>query len=104
VDAAEVDTLCEELRDLIKLGPGVNDDALRRARGIIETFRATRSGDYVNEKLIELAEGFEQWFSARNWDINFDAGASCKQWLYVDIGGLGYAMAAWRSSRREGKA
>ena len=102
MDAAEVEKLYEELRNLIKLGPGVNDDALSHARGIIETFRTMRSGDYVNEKLVGLADGFERWFSAGDWNSNFDAGASCKQWLYSDIGGLETAMAAWRNSRRKG--
>lgn len=100
--AINVERLCQQLRDLVDAGPGVNDDALGHARAIIGEFRMTRSGDGVNDRLVALEDGFERWFSASNWNANFDAGKGCKQWLYSDIGGLEAAMSVWNSLHRTG--
>ena len=97
VDEAEINRLCEELSALIELEPGVNPDALGRARWAITALRSTESGDYVNEKLSGLAYGFEQWFSIDKWNRHDDRGLLVKRCLEDDLIGIRAAM--WRKSR-----
>jgi hypothetical protein len=93
VDEAEIDRLCEELRDLIEVGPGVTPDALSQARGIIQVFQSTRSGDDVNQKLGALIYGFEQWFGDNH------SGQVVKDCLHANVIGLRAAMAMARILR-----
>jgi hypothetical protein len=93
MDGTEVARLCDELNAMIKLGPGVNPDALSHAKGIIETFRAIGSADYVNEQLVGIDYGFEQWFSADKWNRQSDGGQLVKRYLRDDIVNLKKATA-----------
>lgn len=101
LDDVEVNRLCEELSALIELEPGVNADALSRARWAITALHSTKSGDYVNEKLVGLAYGFEQWFSASKWNRHDDGGKFVRQHLEDDLICLRAAM--WRKSRGKGE-
>jgi hypothetical protein len=102
VDEAEVNRLCEELSGLIELEPGVNADALSRARWAIAMLHSTKSGDYVNEKLVALAHGFEQWFSLDKWNRHDDRGNVVKHQLEDDLICIRAAM--WRQARGKGES
>jgi hypothetical protein len=97
VDEAEIERLCEELGAFIELEPGVNPVALSRARTTIGTLHLTRSGSCVNQKLVGLAYGFEQWFSPGKWNRHDDHGEFVKHHLEDDLVGLRAAM--WIKSR-----
>jgi hypothetical protein len=102
VDEVEVDRLCQELRGHIALGAGRNPAALSQARGIIKAFRSTGSGDHVNEKLIGLTYGFEQWFSRGKWNWRDDGGQRVRRDLNDELINLKAAMAMGRISRGNG--
>ena len=58
--------ICDELTKLISLGPGANDSALKRARGILS--QCTRgANDYIREKGDEVGKDFQLWFTPRRW-------------------------------------
>lgn len=59
------DALCDELEQLIGLGPGTNTHGLARARGIIGELQ--RGNDYAREKAAEVLDDFEMWFTPRKW-------------------------------------
>jgi hypothetical protein len=101
VDEVEVDKLCEELRAHIELGAGLNPAALSQARDIIKAFHSTGSGHHVNEPLVGLACGFEQWFSRGQWNKRDDAGRLVKFYLDDDLINLKAAMAMRRIARGE---
>jgi hypothetical protein len=100
LDELEVNKLCDELSALIEHQPGINPDALSRAHTAIETLRSTNSGDYVNERLIGLACGFEQWFSFDKWNRQNDDGRLVKRHLEDDLICLRVVM--WRRSQENG--
>jgi hypothetical protein len=100
MDEAEVNRLCEELSALIELEAGIDADALSRARWAIATLRSTELGDYANERLDRLADGFEQWFSFDKWNSDGDRGQLVKRHLEDELIRLRAAM--WRLARGEG--
>jgi hypothetical protein len=101
VNEVDVYRLCEELSALIELEPGANADALSRARWAITALRSTESGGHVDEKLVGLAHGFEQWFSADKWNRQNDQGTLVKHQLEDDLISLRAAM--WRKSQGNGE-
>ena len=102
VDDAEIDKLCEELRDLVEFGAGVNADALLQARGILDRFRSMGLGENVNEKLVALVFGFELWFSIGMWNRRNDGAERAKDYLHADIVSLRAAIALARDARAKG--
>jgi hypothetical protein len=100
LDELAVNKLCDELSALIEHKPGVNPDALSRARAAIESLHSTRSGDFINEKLVGLAYGFKQWFSGGKWNRQNDGGRLVKSYLEYDLICLRAAM--WRKLRDNG--
>ena len=101
MDEAEVNRLCEELSALIEIDAGLNLDALGRARTAIAVLQSTQSGDYVDNKLIALTFGFEQWFSSDKCKKQNDRGQTVKDCLERDLISLQAAM--WRKSNDETK-
>ncbi|HEX2789703.1 MAG TPA: hypothetical protein VHN17_04680 [Steroidobacteraceae bacterium] len=85
MDDAEVNTLCEQLTTLIELEAGCNPEALSRARWAIMSLKSMELGDDVDEKLVGLAEGFEEWFSIDKWNSRDDGGRLVKQSLEDDL-------------------
>ena len=85
MDESEVNRLCEELNALIELEGGVNPDALSRARGAVAALRTTESGDYIDKKLVALADGFEQWFRIDSWNRQHDGGSLVQHCLEDDL-------------------
>lgn len=92
MDEFAVNKLCDELSALIEHKPGDNPDALTRARAAIESLHSTRLGDVVNDKLVSLAYGFEQWFSIGEWNRKSDGGRLVKSYLEDDLICLRAAM------------
>ena len=85
VDESEVNRLCEELSALIELEGGVNPDALGRARWAIAALQSTESGDYIDKKLVALADAFEQWFRIDKWKRQDDGGPLVQHCLEDDL-------------------
>ena len=56
---------CDELRDLVDLGPGRNGEVLRKALGTVRTLRAAAEWEYPRQILDDLKERLSIWFSAR---------------------------------------
>ena len=94
MDAAEVNRFCEELSALIELEAGLNPDALGRARWATVALQSTEPGDYVYDKLIAIAFGFEQWFSSDRCNRQNDGGRIVKDCLEADL--ISVQAALWR--------
>jgi hypothetical protein len=62
VDDAEVNRLCKQLSALSEHEPGCNPDALSRTRWAIMSLRSMELGDDIDQKLVALADAFEEWF------------------------------------------
>ena len=97
VDESEVDRLCEELGGLIELEGGVNPDALSRARWAIAALQSTEPGDYINKKLVELADAFEHWFRIDKWNRQDAGGPLVQHCLEDDL--LCIKTAIWCKSK-----
>jgi hypothetical protein len=88
----ESDWLCNELRELLRRGPGNHDlNALREARGILGTLRSAGLGDDVRGKSLEIEDSFERWFSAQKWRGQ-DEGQSVRRHLLALIETLGMCI------------
>ena len=85
VNESEVNKLCEELSAIIELEGGVNPDALGRARWAIAALQSTKCGDYVDKKLVALADGFDQWFRIDKWNRQDDGGPLVQHCLEDDL-------------------
>ena len=97
MDESEVDRLCEELSALIELKGGVNPNALSRARWAIAVLKSTEPGDYINQKLVALADAFEQWFRIDKWNRQDDGGPLVQHCLEDDL--LCIKAAIWCKSK-----
>ena len=87
MNEADIRRLCDELRLLTNLGPGLNSSVLREAQEILATLRSASLGVGADDALLALSAGFAQWFSPRQWRGK-DHGRSCRQGLYANIGRL----------------
>jgi hypothetical protein len=97
VNESEVNRLCEELSTIIELEGGVNPDALCRARWAIAALQSTEPGDYIDKKLIALADAFEQWFRIDKWNRQDDGGPLVQHCLEDDL--LCIRAAIWCKSK-----
>jgi hypothetical protein len=97
VNEAEINRLCEELSALIEIDAGLNPDALGRARWAIMALKSTESGDYIDNKLVDLADGFERWFSIDRWSREGDGGQFVKRCLEDNL--ICIRAALWRKFR-----
>jgi hypothetical protein len=102
LDEFSVHKLCDELSALIEHKPGENPDSLTRARAAIESLHSTSLGDVLNKKLVSLAYGFEQWFSAGKWNRQNDGGRLVKHYLEDDL--IGIRAAIWSKSQDDGQS
>jgi hypothetical protein len=97
VNEFAVTKLCDELSALIEYKPGENPDALSRARAAIESLHSSRLGDVVDKRLVSLAYGIEQWFSAGKWNRQNDGGRLVKHYLEDDL--IRLRAAIWSKSQ-----
>ena len=65
VDLQNVRERCEELRDLVDLGPGSNAEILRKALGTVRALLAAAEWEFPRQILIDLKERLIAWFSDR---------------------------------------
>lgn|SRR5262249_37196600 len=100
-----VDSLCRQLLRLAGDGPGKNEAALNRVRGIIRQFSAIENS-YVRQKAAEALDDFETWFSPRRW-TRFGTESDSRVRLYSAIsklenaaGQIGDAMPVEKGRRR----
>ncbi len=69
---------CGRLREQIDLGPGANDDALRKALGIVKTLQLAASWQTPRDKLTDIEANLRVWFSRKG---NF----GMRHWLEQDL-------------------
>ena len=98
---AEVNRLCEELSVLIEIDAGLNRDALGRARRVIAALQSIQSGEYIDDMLIALSFGFEQWFSSDRCTRQHARGQIVEDCLERDL--ISVQAAMWRKSNDETK-
>lgn len=67
VNPQTVRQLCDELRDLIDLGPGRNVEVSRKALGTVRTLRAAAEWEFPRQILDDLKERLIFWFSDRQF-------------------------------------
>jgi hypothetical protein len=83
--------LYAELSAIIEWGPGQSAEALRKARGALDSW--TRHSDpYVREKALEALGDFEVWFSSRRWNKSRDGGQHARVNLTGSISKLRNAI------------
>ena len=65
VDPQKVREHCDELRDLIDLGPGRNGEVLRKALGTVRTLHGAAEWEFPRQILDDLKERLIVWFGDR---------------------------------------
>ena len=74
-----------------------SSSALSRARWAIAALQSTEPGDYINKKLVELADAFEQWFRIDKWNRQDAGGPLVQHCLEDDL--LCIKTAIWCKSK-----
>jgi hypothetical protein len=67
MDQKKVQGYCDELRDLISLGPGRNPEMLRKTLSLVRSLRGGAEWDFPRQMLGDLKERLTVWFSDRVW-------------------------------------
>jgi hypothetical protein len=82
---AQVEELCDQLREVIAAGPGKNDLALQEATGIVSMLQQAAPWNGPRDKLVTIRGWLTIWFSQRHWRQYGDEGEICRQSLFNDI-------------------
>lgn len=82
---AEVRALCDQLREVIAIGPAKNDLALQEAIGIVSMLQHAAPWNGPRDKLVTIRGWLNIWFSQRLWRAYGDEGEICRQSLINDI-------------------
>jgi hypothetical protein len=85
MELTEVQTLCDQLREVIAAGPGKNELAIEEAAGIVSMLQQAASQNGPRDKLVTIRGWLAIWFSQRQWRQYGDEGESCRQSLLNDI-------------------
>ena len=67
IDQEKVQAHCDELRELIALGPGRNPEMLAKTLDGVRILRAAAEWDFPQHMLGDLKERLTIWFSDRAW-------------------------------------
>lgn len=82
---AEVNRLCDQLREVIAAGPGKNNLALQEAMGVVSMLQQSAPWNGPRDKLVTIRGWLTIWFSQRLWREYGDEGEICRQSLFNDI-------------------
>ncbi len=82
---AEVKALCDQLREVIAIGPAKNDLALQEAIGIVSMLQHAAPWNGPRDKLVTIRGWLNIWFSQRLWREYGHEGEICRQSLINDI-------------------
>ena len=67
MDQKKVQSHCDELRDLIGLGPGRNPEMLLKTLTIVRSLRGAAEWEFPQQILDDLRERLAVWFRDRVW-------------------------------------
>jgi hypothetical protein len=85
MELTEVQTLCDQLREVIAAGPGKNELAIEEAAGIVSMLQQAASWNGPRDKLITIRGWLAIWFSQRRWRQFGNEGEICRHGLLNDI-------------------
>ena len=93
----EAGGLCEQLRQLIKAGPGINPPAQHQVETILLYIaHEFERGSPVYEKVADVRDRFAVWFHPRKLIAPDMDAILAMQGIYTDIDGLEQALGARR--------
>jgi hypothetical protein len=80
MDDERLNALCDELRGLARLSPGINASSTLRVRAISHEIQRSvdSKGTDVREDASNMVDGFQLWFSPRKWNQAGDEGRHVK--------------------------
>ena len=67
MDQNKVQAHCDELREILALGPGRNPEMLRKTLSVVRSLREAAQWDFPQHMLGDLKERLTVWFSDRVW-------------------------------------
>jgi hypothetical protein len=93
--------LCDELRVLARLSPGVNPTSALRVRAIAQEIQRSvdSKGTGIRADAIAIMDGFQAWFSRRKWNLSGDEGRHVRLDIFASILKLEGAVSRIHSSR-----
>jgi hypothetical protein len=79
--------LCNELRNLARLSPGINPPSALRVRAIAQEIQGSvdSKGTDICADAIAIMEGFQTWFSRRKWNVSGDEGRHVRVDIFASI-------------------
>ena len=99
MDDERLNVLCEELRSLARLSPGINPSSTLRVRAISQEIQRSVDSSDVREGAGVIVDTFQLWFSPRKWNRSGDEGRSVKFEIFTSILKLEGAMRQIHRSR-----
>jgi len=87
MDDHRLNVLCDELRSLANTSPGVNPVCTLRVRAIGQEIQRSvdAKGTPIRKDASDVADGFQLWFSPRNWNRSGDEGRHVKAGIFASI-------------------
>jgi len=94
----EAGGLCEQLRQLIKAGPGINPPGQQQVESILLYIaHEFETGSPVHDRLADVRDRFAVWFHPRKLIAPHMDAIQVMQGLYTDIDGLEQALGGPRA-------
>lgn len=90
----DIDRLCDELRQVIDAGPGMDTVAFRRVKEIMAEIHDGSTVSHTREKLLDLTTNFSIWLSHHKWHRYGAGGERLRDMLLDDLEKL---RSAWNS-------
>jgi hypothetical protein len=87
MDDKRLNVLCDELRSLARLSPGIDATSALRVRAIAQEIQRSvdSKGTNVRADAIAIMDGFQAWFSRRKWDVSGDEGRQVRLGIFASI-------------------
>jgi hypothetical protein len=106
MDDERLNVLCNELRSLARLSPGMNQSSTLRVGAIAHEIQRSvdSTGTDIRRVTLDIMDSFHVWFSQRKWNRSGDAGRHVRSSIFASILKLEDAMSQIHSSRTNGRA
>ena len=87
MDDERLTLLCNELRSLARLAPGIDPSSTSRVRAIAQEIQGSvdSKGTDIRGDAIEITDGFQLWFSQRKWNQSGDKGQHVSLNIFASI-------------------
>ena len=87
MDDERLTLLCNELRSLARLAPGIDPSSTSRVRAIAQEIQGSvdSKGTDIRGDAIEITDGFQLWFSQRKWNQSGDRGRHVSLNIFASI-------------------